>query len=42
MKSKYKWAGGLFLLWVVFIILLKTVDVAAIGPEGTSVGFSSK
>ncbi len=41
MKNKYIWAGGLFLLWIVFIILLKTVDVAAIGPEGTSVGFSA-
>lgn len=29
--------GALFLLW---IALLKTVDVAAVGPSGTAVGFS--
>ena len=29
--------GALFLLW---IALLKTVDVAAVGPDGTAVGFS--
>ena len=33
--------SGVFLvLFLLLIVLLKTVDVAAIGPEGTSVGFS--
>lgn len=30
----------LFLLFIALILLLKTTDVAAIGPEGTSVGLS--
>ena len=33
-------AGVCAILFVVFVILLKTVDVQAIGPEGTSVGFA--
>ncbi|MBQ7523710.1 MAG: phosphatase PAP2 family protein [Oscillospiraceae bacterium] len=42
MKTRSRYApaavfGALFLIW---IVLLKTVDVAAVGPEGTSVGFS--
>ena len=33
--------GGVFLLFfLVLIVLLKTVDVAAVGPAGTSVGLS--
>ena len=35
------WLGGVFLLlFLVLIVLLKTVDVAPIGPAGTSVGLS--
>ena len=31
---------GLLLAFVVYVVLLTTVDVAAIGPNGTAVGFS--
>ena len=33
-------SGVFFALFVLLIVLVKTVDVAAIGPEGTSIGFS--
>ena len=39
-KAKYILAAVLFALFVILAILLKTVDVAPIGPEGTSVGLS--
>ncbi|MBR2760484.1 MAG: phosphatase PAP2 family protein [Solobacterium sp.] len=41
MKKKYTWALGVAAVWIVFVILLKVVDVKAIGPEGTSVGFAA-
>lgn len=34
-------AASLFVLFIVFTVLVKTVDVAAIGPQGSSVGLSS-
>ena len=40
MKKKTIFAAALAALFVLFIILVKTVDVAAIGPNGTEVGFS--
>ncbi len=39
-KGKYAIAGILTLLSVLFLVFVKTVDVAAIGPLETSVGFS--
>ena len=33
--------AALALLFIVLIVVIKTVDVAAIGPDGTSVGLSS-
>ena len=40
-KKKYALTSIIsFALFVLLIILLKTVDVAAVGPDGTSVGFS--
>lgn len=39
-KKQFLPAAVLFGLFVLWIILLKTVDVAAIGPENTKVGFS--
>lgn len=40
-KTAFTIAGVSAVLWLILIILLKTVDVAAVGPEGTSVGFST-
>ena len=41
-KKKYALTSIIsFALFVLLIILLKTVDVAAVGPDGTSVGFSN-
>ncbi|MCR5097535.1 MAG: phosphatase PAP2 family protein [Lachnospiraceae bacterium] len=40
-KKTNAMVGGIaFVLFILLIILLKTVDVAAVGPEGTSVGLS--
>ncbi|MCR5671336.1 MAG: phosphatase PAP2 family protein [Butyrivibrio sp.] len=39
-NKNYIFSGVCFALFVVLIIMLKTVDVAAIGPENTSVGFA--
>ena len=39
-KVKFICAGILFILFIVLILLLKKVDVATVGPEQTSVGFS--
>ncbi len=41
MSRKFLGSGIIFALWIVFIILLKTFDVAPIGPEDTSVGFAT-
>lgn len=41
MKKKLMLAAAIAALWIIYIILLKTIDVAPIGPEGTSVGFST-
>jgi len=40
MSKRLAASGFCLLLFFVLIVLLKTVDVAAIGPEGTSVGLS--
>ena len=40
MKKKLITAAVCFTLFLVLIVLLKTVDVAAVGPEGTEVGLS--
>lgn len=39
-KRNLIFSGGFILLAIIFTILVKTVDVQAIGPKGTSVGFS--
>lgn len=39
--KKMIWPGIFFLAFIVLIILLKVVDVAAIGPEGTVIGLST-
>ncbi len=40
-KNSYIITGAIsFVLFILLIIVLKTVDVAAVGPEGTSVGLS--
>ena len=39
-KAKFSIAGVSGILFVILIVLLKTVDVAPIGPEGTSIGLS--
>ena len=41
LKKKAITAAVLAAIFVLFIVLVKTVDVAAIGPDGTSVGFSA-
>lgn len=42
-KTNQTWrsAGVFFLLFIVFTLLLRFVDVQAIGPQGSSVGFAS-
>ena len=40
MKKKFAAAAILAAVFVLFIILIRTVDVAAIGPNGTEVGFA--
>lgn len=40
-KTKFIAAAVLLVLFAAFIIVIRTVDVAAIGPEQTSVGLSS-
>ena len=40
MKKKLITAAVCFALFLLLILLLKTVDVAAVGPEGTEVGLS--
>ena len=40
MKKKFVTAAVCFGLFLVLILLVKTVDVAAVGPEGTKVGLS--
>lgn len=39
-NKKLAFSGVFFALFILLIVLVKTVDVAAIGPEGTSIGFS--
>ena len=41
MNKEKKTAAVFGILFIVLIILLKTVDVAPVGPEGTDVGLSS-
>ena len=41
MKKKLTLSGFFGLLFVLWIVLVKTVDVDEIGPDGTSVGLSS-
>ena len=40
MKKKFVTAAVCFGLFLVLILLVKTVDVAAVGPEGTEIGLS--
>ena len=44
MKKKQIWlftfGGGLLLAFVLWTVLVKLVDVQAIGPEGSAVGFA--
>ena len=40
MKKHFFRAGLLGLMFIAFIILVRRIDVAPIGPEGTAVGFS--
>ena len=40
-KTKFIISGVFFALFAAFIAVIRTVDVAAIGPEGTSVGLSA-
>ena len=40
-RSKFIISGVLFALFAAFIAVIRTVDVAAIGPEETSVGLSA-
>lgn len=39
-KTKYGLSGAAFALFLVLILLVKTVDVAAVGPVGTEIGLS--
>lgn len=40
MKKKFITSAVCFGLFLLLIVLLKTVDVAAVGPEGTAIGLS--
>lgn len=40
-KRRFIWGGVLLLSFIVFTILLKTIDVQPIGPEGSAVGFAA-
>lgn len=40
-NSRFIYSGVFFLLFAVFTVLVKKVDVQPIGPEGSSVGFAS-
>lgn len=40
-KEKLKSAGILAVIFIVFTILVRVIDVQAIGPQGSSVGFAS-
>ncbi len=40
-KNKIMLAVGMFIAFVFWTILVQTVDVRPIGPEGTSIGFST-
>ena len=40
MKKKFITSAICFGLFLLLILLIKTVDVAAVGPEGTEIGFS--
>ena len=40
-KGKFLLAGLFLVLFLVLIVLVKKVDVADIGPEGTSIGLSN-
>ena len=40
MKKKFITSAVCFGLFLLLIVLLKTVDVAAVGPEGTEIGLS--
>lgn len=39
-KAKFRLSGAAFALFLLLILLVKTVDVAAIGPAGTRIGLS--
>ena len=40
MKKKFITAAVCFVLFLLLIVLIKAVDVAAVGPEGTEIGLS--
>ena len=40
MKNKFALSGISGLMFILWIVIIKNVDVAAIGPDGTSVGLS--
>ena len=40
-KRSFIWGGVLLLCFIVFTILLETIDVQPIGPEGSAVGFAA-
>ena len=40
-KTNAIYTALLFVVFIIFTILVKTVDVAAIGPEGSKVGFAA-
>jgi membrane-associated phospholipid phosphatase len=40
MKNKFLLSGIFFALFLLLIVAVRSIDVAAIGPEGTSIGFA--